>query len=206
MKKIDVKVADKVIELGKLALQFARVNRITLYEDGKTPESDTDHTVMLSLIACAVASEYKKGLNLGLVAQFALVHDLVEVYAGDTPHLHGKAIDKSFLDKEKREAKALKRIEKEFGKVFPWIHKTIKKYEKFDTQEARFVKVLYKGMPKITHSLNKMKVLRKHGYNKKVSKEAFKNQIDNIVATYGKDQKEALEILKLLAKKALLSY
>ncbi len=205
-KKINLNVADKMVDLGKLVLQFARVNRITYHEDDITLESDTDHTVLLSIIACAFASDYKKSLNLGLVAQFALVHDLVEVYAGDTPHLHGKGIDKRMLDKEKREKKALIRIKKEFGKTFPWLHKTIEKYEKLDTSEARFVKILDKAMPKITHSLNRVRVLKKHGYTREMSKVAFEKQILEISKSYGKDQKEALEIMRLLAKKAVLAY
>jgi len=76
-----------VVRLGQLALAFGRVNRITRHEDGTTPESDTDHTVMLGLIACALAERWYPHLDRGLVAQYALVHDLVEVYAGDTPTL-----------------------------------------------------------------------------------------------------------------------
>ena len=208
-KKIDNKVAQKVIDLGKLVLQFARVDRITLHEDGKTLESDTDHTVMLSLIACSIAADYKKELNLGLVAQFALVHDLVEVYAGDTPHLHGTALgkgDKRMLDKDKREKKALKRIKKEFGGTFSWLHTTIEKYEKLNTKEARFIKVLDKAMPKLTHYINGVKVLKKYGYSKEMSKMGFEKQISDISKTYGSDQKEAIEIMKLLAKKALSAF
>ncbi|MEK7567355.1 MAG: HD domain-containing protein [Patescibacteria group bacterium] len=206
MKRINGKVADKVVELGKLVLQFARVNRITLYEDGVTPESDTDHTVMLSLIACAVASEYKKDLDLGLVAQFALVHDFVEVYTGDIPNIHGKMIDKRHLKKKELEQKALKRLEKNFKKVLPWLSKTIKKYEKMDTKEARFVKILDKAMPKITHSLNKMKALKIRGFDKKMAEDTLRDQIISIEKSYGKDQKEAIDIMKLLAKKSLSAF
>ncbi len=73
-----------LIDIGKLILTFAKVNRVTLHEDGVTQESDTDHTVMLSVSACALASKLYPELNLGKIAQFAIVHDLVEVYALDT--------------------------------------------------------------------------------------------------------------------------
>ena len=77
--------ADAVIALGRLALRFGRVDRITYHDDGVTAESDTDHTVMLGLIACAFAAAHLPDLDVGLIAEFAPVHDLVEVYAGDTP-------------------------------------------------------------------------------------------------------------------------
>lgn len=38
-----------LIDAGKLVLTFAKVHRVTLHEDGITPESDTDHTAMLSI-------------------------------------------------------------------------------------------------------------------------------------------------------------
>lgn len=76
--------AEKLIDVARLALKFARVNRVTLHEDGIRPESDTDHTVMLSIAACALADAlYKDSLDLGKVAQFAIVHDLVEAHVGD---------------------------------------------------------------------------------------------------------------------------
>lgn len=83
------RTADVTLNLGRLALLFGRVNRITKHDDGMTLESDTDHTIMLSLLACAFASKYMPDLDIGRVAQFALVHDLVEAYAGDTATFGG---------------------------------------------------------------------------------------------------------------------
>ena len=72
------------LDLARLCLQFGRVERITRHEDGVRLETDTDHTVMLGIFACAFAASFAPGLNTGLIAQFAMIHDLVEVYAGDT--------------------------------------------------------------------------------------------------------------------------
>ena len=47
--------AEGLVDIGRLILAFAKVNRVTLHEDGKRPESDTDHTVMVSVCACALA-------------------------------------------------------------------------------------------------------------------------------------------------------
>lgn len=120
--------ANKIIELGRLCLQFGRVNRATYHEDGIRPETDTDHTVMLGVITCAYAAAYDPRLDLGLVAQFALVHDLVEVYAGDTntllPRLH--ADNAASTTKEARETAALNQIRVEFDATFPWLAATIK--------------------------------------------------------------------------------
>jgi 5'-deoxynucleotidase YfbR-like HD superfamily hydrolase len=146
-------LTDDVIRLATLVLRFGRVNRSTFHPDGVTPESDTDHTVMLALIACAFAERHAPNCDVGRVAQFALVHDLVEVYAGDTPTL-ALMTDADRQGKKDREAAALARIEAEFGAAFPWLVDTMHQYESLATPEARLVKAMDKAMPKITHLLN----------------------------------------------------
>jgi 5'-deoxynucleotidase YfbR-like HD superfamily hydrolase len=99
------RLTDSLIELGRLAMAFGKIDRTACYhEDGVTKESDSDHTVMLGWIAPALAQRCFRSLDLGLVAQFALIHDAVEVYAGDTQTLRidgdGKAAKKAREDAE----------------------------------------------------------------------------------------------------------
>jgi 5'-deoxynucleotidase YfbR-like HD superfamily hydrolase len=146
--------AQGLVDIGKLVLTFARVNRATYHEDGVTPESDTDHTVMVSVCACALAEKlYPDSLDLGQVAQFAIVHDLVEAYAMDTDSF-GISVDGK-KEKDAREYEAFLRIKEEFKDIYPWIPNMIERYEALDTREARFVKTVDKLMHKITHVLNK---------------------------------------------------
>ena len=151
---------DAVIALGQLSLAFGRVPRITRHEDGERPETDTDHTVMLALIACALAPQIRADLDLGLVAQYALVHDLVEVFAGDTPTL--RVLDAAArAAKAAREREAYERIAAAFGATLPWLPDRIGEYEARRTPEARYVKALDKLMPKITHLLNGLATIRR---------------------------------------------
>lgn len=150
MKSEDV---DALVQLGEITLRLARVERATRHEDGEHPESDTDHTVMLGLMACALAARFAPDLDRGRIAEFALVHDLVEAYAGDT-NTFGFGGDTSTTDKDAREAAALERIRHEIHASFPWVVDTIEAYESLATPEARFVKTLDKVLPKITHYLN----------------------------------------------------
>ena len=143
--------ARKLVELGNLVLRFARVERITFHPDGRRPETDADHTVMLGLIAPAFASRFLPKLNLGRIAQLALVHDLVEVYAGDTPTL--KITVQGKLMKKEKERVAAQRIADEFTE-FPWLTNMVHEYENLLTREARYVKALDKLLPKVTHILN----------------------------------------------------
>lgn len=193
-------VADKTIELGKLILDFAKVNRISYHEDGIRPESDTDHTVMLGVIACAFASEFRKDLDVGLIAQLAFVHDLVEAYAGDTAHFGGRMSEEVKKDKEKRESDALAKIKSQFANYFPWVHEMIEKYERLDSNEAKFLKSLDKVMPKINVVLNKGVTLRGAGYDKESAEIMLREQSEKMKSTYAKDHKEVMELFDLISK------
>lgn len=183
-----------LVDIARLTFKFALVDRVTMFEDGEKYESDTDHTVMLAVCACALAEAlYKDKLDIGKVAQFAIVHDLVEAYAGDTNSIN--ISDKNREEKEIREAESLKRIESELGGVYPWINKTIDEYERLDTKEAQFIKTLDKVMPKISHTLNKGTALKKLGVSKEETESHFSSQLKEYKEKYGKDFPELIDIL-----------
>jgi putative hydrolase of HD superfamily len=170
---------DAIVQLGRLSLMFGRVNRITYHEDGVTPESDTDHSVMLGLVACAFADAHVPDLDVGLVAQFALVHDLVEVYAGDTPTLRALSAVET-ADKQRREHDAYLRIFDEFAPLLPWLPARIAEYERRCTPQARFVKALDELLPKITHILNDLATIRGQGITPATLAARYDAQLDEL--------------------------
>lgn len=160
--------ARAIVSLAELALRFGRVERITFHPDGIRPETDTDHTVMLGLTACAFAVECNRrnhfgvnSLDIGKIAQFALVHDLVEAYAGDTPTLLHMADDEKDA-KTAREQQALRRIAMEMADL-PWVGSTLAMYENQVSREARFVRAMDKLMPKACAILNDGATVRAQG-------------------------------------------
>lgn len=155
-------LADAVTDLGQLALAFGRIDRTAVYHpDGVTPESDTDHTVMLGWVACSLAARHFLGLDVGLVAQFALLHDAPEVYAGDTPTLRIDAAGQAA--KAAREVAAVGQLRDEFGQRLPWLPALLERYEKQEEPEARFVRGVDKILPKIVHVLDGCAGLIEHG-------------------------------------------
>ncbi len=198
--ELSLETIDAIIRLGKLALMFARVNRVTCHPDGVTPESDTDHTVMLGLVACAFAERFAPELDRGRVAEFALVHDLVEVYAGDTPTGHILS-DADHASMEEREAEALARIRNEFDAELPWLGETIDAYERRDTPEARFVKVVDKALPKITNILNGGVTIKSQKHDAVTRKEFLSYQRSKLAGSYGEDQPTAMALLEALGEK-----
>lgn len=189
-------IADTIISLARLTSRFALVDRVTFLEDGTTPESDTDHTVMLGLIACAVAAELDSSLDVGTIAQYALIHDLVEAYAGDT-NTFGGITDDILREKEEREHAALLRIEAELAHL-PWVARTIRAYESLEDREARFIKTLDKMMPKLTRLVNAR-------YD--TTAEAFETHVtaqrEKILNSYAHDQEIAIALFDHLAARAL---
>jgi len=139
---------ERATSLARLCLQFARVERVTRHEDGIRPETDSDHTVMLAVIACDFCPV---GLDRGKVAQFALVHDLLEADTGDVQTLTIDAAGKAA--KADAERAALERFKATYGPD-SWLVSCIEAYERQDTPEARYVRVMDKVMPKITHLFN----------------------------------------------------
>ncbi len=114
-------------------LPFAAVVRAIPWPlDVKRNENDAEHSFSLAMVSGAVASRI--GLDPEKTVSFAVLHDFVEVYAGDTSVWD----DKGLATKEQREAEALEKIKVDFAE-FPWIADTIADYESLKSQEARLV-------------------------------------------------------------------
>jgi putative hydrolase of HD superfamily len=184
-------LAQPMLDLGQLTLAFGRVDRITYHEDGVTPESDTDHTVMLGVLGCAFAATHLPKLDLGKIAQYALVHDLVEVYAGDTPTLRlAPGIE---ANKALREQAALDQLRDEYQDRLPWLISTIEAYEARIEPEARYVKALDKLLPKITHVLNGGATFEVQGMTQAELAQRYAVQLDSLNG-YAADFPELLQL------------
>jgi putative hydrolase of HD superfamily len=193
---------EKSLELARMLLSFGRVERVCYHPDGKTYETDAEHTVMLGVMACAFAKEYEPQLDLGKVAQFALVHDLVEVYAGDTMTFRPFSEEEK-KEKEDREHAALARIRAEFDADFPWIGETIEEYERRGMPEARFVKFLDKILPKLTHIMNRGVMKRQVGHTKEHTMGMHETQLASIMDSYGKEFPRLADMYRAVAERVL---
>lgn len=131
--------------MNELLIPMAAIDRtIKMPFDLARWENDAEHSYFLATLGCALGRELDPELDLGLVSQYALVHDLVEVYAGDTPVWAPAA---ELAAKPAREAWALARIRRRFGGLFPWVSDTIAAYERLDEAESCFVYALDKILP-----------------------------------------------------------
>lgn len=195
---------DAVMDLGALVLQLGRTPRATFHPDGKRSETVTDHTVMLGVIGCAVAAALRPDLDQGLIAQYSLIHDLVEGVAGvgDTSTLLLLG-DAERLDKAAREQHGFRIIAERFGSVLPWLVQRIAEYEALSTPEARWVKAFDKAIPKITHVLNGCVTPRAAGATAAQMRERYDIQGRELAESYGREFPELLKLRDALVDRML---
>lgn len=135
--------------IGDVSIRFAGVERLVYYPAGGTyrPENDAEHSYMLALSAVQLAATYHPELDTGLISQFCLVHDLPEVYAGDTPSY--RLTDEEKAAKKEAEQKGVELLANELP---DYLASLLLRYEAQEEPEARFVRFVDKLMPAIVHA------------------------------------------------------
>lgn len=132
----------RLITFQSLLLNFQAIQRVTHMPKTFQPENDVEHSYSLAMSAWFLA-QYFPHLDCDKIIRYALVHDLVEVHAGDTYIYANQA---TIATKRTREHAALKQLEQDWPD-FPDLTATIKDYETHHSEEAKFVYALDKIMP-----------------------------------------------------------
>jgi len=135
---------DKLIKFSNLLNDFRKVERALRAHGEERRENDVEHSYQLAMLAWFLAVETNADLDINLVIKYAMIHDFVEVYAGDTDVF---TKDKGERDsKEEREREAAVRLQKEFPE-FEELHGLILRYNEHSDNESRFVYALDKVHP-----------------------------------------------------------
>ncbi|MGI6113683.1 MAG: HD domain-containing protein [Mahellales bacterium] len=130
-----------IVEIDKLK----KVCRQTVLMDGSRHENDAEHSWHLAVMAMLL-SEYAvdKGINVSKVIKMVLIHDIIEIDAGDTFCYD----DKAHEDKQEREQRAAERL---FSILPPDQAKELmglwQEFEERKTIEARFAAALDRLQP-----------------------------------------------------------
>lgn len=145
MAKLEV---ERIMGFEALLHSFALVERVAHIKGRVARENDVEHSFHIAMLAWYILDAFKLPLDVNRVIQYALVHDLVEVYAGDT-YIWDEEAKKT---KHEREEKARLQIADEFPE-FPSLNVAIEKYEKQEDAESKFVKALDKVQPVMANYL-----------------------------------------------------
>ncbi|OHA32115.1 MAG: hypothetical protein A2928_01380 [Candidatus Taylorbacteria bacterium RIFCSPLOWO2_01_FULL_45_15b] len=168
---MNLKKAVKFLEFLHL---FQDVERKILKGVGKNQlENDAEHSFQLALLAWYLVSSNNLKMNSDKVLRYAMVHDLVEAYAGDT-YIYGSK--KGIETKKMRERRALKKIQKNFTE-FPELSAWILAYEKRDDAESRFVYALDKIIPVLNIRADGGRAWKKFGVTLRMLQDAKNEKI-----------------------------
>lgn len=131
-------LAKELLDLyGNLIIPFMKIRRdIYFPTEPGWHETDGEHAYTLSMLAITLAERMDLKLDTGLIAKYALVHNLVEVHAGD---VSARANAEALANKAAREQEAYLLIKETYLSHAPWIAEYIEKYEKRNDEESKFV-------------------------------------------------------------------
>ena len=148
MQKPDI---HRILELQQLLLTFSQVDRVLERKHGGNyvHENDTEHSYNLAMTAWFLAPHFPE-LDRDVLIRYGLVHDLVEVHAGDTDIYAPAHI---IATKKSREEEAAQKLRSDWAD-FPEIHDLIERYEERADAEARFIYALDKIMPMMQIYIN----------------------------------------------------
>ncbi len=151
-----LKQMEFLIEIDKLK----NIERKTKTIHGERLENDAEHSWHLAMMALVLSGQANQEVDLLKVIKMLLVHDIVEIDAGDTFAYDALGHE----DKWERENAAAKRI---FG-LLPsdqaqelielWLE-----FEKKETKEAKFASSLDRLQPLIHNHLNEGHTWKKYG-------------------------------------------
>ena len=126
----------------RLLHAFQGVERVAYAADSSRRENDAEHTFFLAMLSWYLSDSLGLRHSTDKLLRYALVHDLVEAYAGDSYIFDCEARE----TKKEREAEAQERIKKEFPE-FVALHEAIEAYEQQGDPEAIFVHAVDKLIP-----------------------------------------------------------
>lgn len=145
---------EELLKFVELTQDFKAVRRkVVLAKEGRE-ENDAEHSYQLAMIAWYIISTKSLDLDIGKCLKYALVHDLVEVYAGDTPSFVHRKYAEARSKKHEREQRAIQKLLFEFPEIEE-MHELIRVYELKEDEESKFVYALDKILPIMNIYLDK---------------------------------------------------
>ncbi len=148
-----------IVEADKVKNIF----RQTYLADGERKENDAEHSWHLAMMAVLLQEHMKEKADLAKVMTMVLIHDLVEIDAGDTYAYD----EKGARTKREREVKAADRI---FG-LLPedqgtYFRELWEEFEAYETPEAKFAHLMDNFQPLLLNDASGGKSWKEHGVHR----------------------------------------
>ena len=140
---------NRIAELQQLIADFGKVKRAIPFADTNEAESDVEHSFGLALTCWYLHPHIAPDLDIGVILEYALAHDIVELHAGDTYVFDTEKMK----SKDQRERDAIIRIRNDWPD-FTKMSDRAEEYMNRDNEEATFVKAVDKLLPIIMIELD----------------------------------------------------
>jgi putative hydrolase of HD superfamily len=128
--------------------------------DQSRRESAAEHSWQVALMAVVLHEHAATPVDLARVVALALVHDLVEVHAGDT-FAYGAGAPQEKVERERKAADAIfARLPNDQERAFRALWQ---EFEDGQTAEARFARILDRLQPVLLHRLTGGRAWKEHG-------------------------------------------
>ena len=152
--------ANVALASGSMASRLILEKRTrAVHPDGRR-ENVSEHSHMLAKVAYALACDMYPGLDRGKIVLYAILHDDVEAYVGDTPT--DLITSDQRRDKRRREQAGMEQLLREWTHIAPEYAVHASLYEAQEDAEARFVRIVDKIMVLLIHVPNAGESLKQH--------------------------------------------
>lgn len=141
---------DDLLAFTSFTHDVRNVKRSMWVRNEEQLENDSEHSFQIALMALYLIEQNKLSLDAYKAMGLALVHDILEVYSGDT-YVYGTEQDKA--SKQEREAQAIARLKQQWPDQRLMLD-LIDEYETRATAEAKFVYALDKLVPILNNVLD----------------------------------------------------
>lgn len=157
---MDIKRLEQQMSFIEEIDKIKKIGRQTYLSDASRKENDAEHSWHLAMMVMLLHEYANEPIDVMRTMSMVLIHDIIEIDAGDTYAYDEKGND----TKRERELKAAERIFHLLPKdQSEYVRSLWDEFEEKETAESRFANAVDKIQPTMLNALSKGKSWQEHG-------------------------------------------
>ena len=130
--------------------KMTHVNRRTVLIDGSRRENDAEHSWHIAVMAILFKDYAIENVDIGRAVKMCVVHDLIEIYAGDTFAFDPKANEDKAIREEKAADKLYSQLPSDLGKE---IRDLWEEFDCMNTPDSKYAACMDRLQPFLHNTL-----------------------------------------------------
>lgn len=171
---VEREIQNVLARLQQVVVGLSSIDRAHYRPQTDRHENVAEHSLSIATLAWFLHQWVSSETDLEAVLKFAIIHDFVEVYAGDVNTFASPA---ARMQKEVKEYESLQRIASEF-EAFPDMIISMRSYQEMECSEARFVWTADKMQQLILGRMDNWRPYRERS----ISRQAFDDKMTEHLA------------------------